>query len=148
MPNYQDKQCEGACERLGQECIRKDMFTLVASEYGAVPKEITGEIQYGDTGDPKVAQWKYYALDVQGGSRKVVLNATAEKMHPDFQRIEDISLEKMIDAIEQAFLQEFPCHMECDITICGYCGQQHEDKYIYDGGCELMPAEERGKGYE
>ena len=138
MPNYQDKYCEGACERLGHKCIRPDMFVLLASEYGAVPKEITGEFEYPvEDGYTAIHEWKYYALDVQGKDRQKALQATAEKMY--LSSPDHITLEEMILVVERIFLQEFPCHLECDITICGYCGNQHEDKYISAEGCELMP---------
>ena len=139
MPYYQDKLCEGACERLGHKCIRPDMFVLIASEYGAVPKEITGEYEYpaGD-GHTAIGKWKYYALDVQGDNRKEALQETAEEMH---QHLESEFLEESVSIVERYFLQEFPCHIECDIIICGYCGQQHEDHYIQDGLCQFTPDE-------
>jgi len=147
MPTYQDQQCEGVCERLGHKCLRPDMFVRLASEYGAVPKEITGEFEYPvEDGQTAIGKWKYYALDVQGEGRQKALQDTAAKMHQETPIYE--TLEETITVVEQAFLQEFPCHLECDITICGYCGNQHEDHLIFQGGCEFMPAEEWGKGYE
>jgi len=137
MPNYQDQFCEGACERLGHKCIRPDLFTLVASEFKAVPKLIAGETAYMDAaGDTQVGQWQFYALDVQGMDRDHALHETTKKMYGDLGTAD---FDKAKTIVERRFLQEFPCHLECDITICGYCGQQHEDRYIHDGYCELAP---------
>jgi hypothetical protein len=139
MPTYQDLYCEGACERLGHRCIKPDLFVRLAEEHEATPKQISGKFQYADeNGRSQVGRWKYHALDVQGEQRSDLLQQIADRLHEQAPEGLHETAETLLNVAEQSFLQEFPCHVECDITICGHCGRQHEDRGITPEGCPYM----------
>ena len=123
MPTYQNKPCEGTCERLGQRCQRATHYTEQAERFSAKPKQFTSTFKYNT---PAEVTWYFWGLGVPEKKEKSVCAAMAA-CSPE-----------LVDEAGQVWpywLKEFPCYLDCPITICGYCGKQHEKDLIREGYC-------------
>jgi hypothetical protein len=121
MPNYNGTFCTGACERLGHGCVRSRLFTACAAEFSATTIDRT-EIQV-DTDEqgyeyPTEHTTTVLAVPLE---RQDEVAATLRRTFPD----------QTPEQVINNWAGEFPCHIECDITICGVCGRQHEANQIF-----------------
>jgi hypothetical protein len=131
MPKYQNKPVEGACERLGKPCQRKEFFIAKAEEFGAQTKQYNSTFNYGKKNQ---TTWYFWGLNVPDSQQDRVFAelaaSTPELVNED-------------GSIYPYWLKEFPCFLGCEITICSYCGKQHEKRLIRTGYC--LYDEVRGK---
>lgn len=123
MPTYQNKPCEGTCERLGQPCQRAAHYTEQAERFSAKPKQFTSTFKYNT---PTEVTWYFWGLGVPEKKEGLVY-AEMAACSPE-----------LVDETGQVWpywLKEFPCYLDCPITICGYCGKQHNKNLMREGYC-------------
>jgi len=130
MPIYQDKECHGACENFGLPCVRPEHYVEVAERYNAQPVAPSGNLIV----DGRDVPWSYWTLNIQSDDRERALD---DLVAEDKRRSgENKYTDDEVRLWAQAWLKEAPCYF-CDVTICGYCGNQHERYMIHDGTCDV-----------
>lgn len=122
MPKYLDKNCVGACERVGYVCEAKQLYANLAEQYNAGVKQRTVRAE--------ASIWREWVLDVPEETRQEVIDLLE---YPHMRKSPAM------------WLEEFPCHSLCTLTPCAWCGTIHDERYIHEDYCELyqdMRAEE------
>lgn len=135
MPKYKGIECEGVCDRFGIKCANPDLYVEVATRYDAEPVRISGTMMI----EKRKVEWAYYGLNVQGDNRKVTVNELARLIKDEHPYM---GLGDRRELARKYYLSEFPCHLECTLTICGYCGQVHEQEMIHDETCDIIIAQD------
>ena len=124
MPFYNGVECVGACERAGYTCIEPSIFKKVARFYNA-----------------NIEMWEDNAEDSYG--RPFTIREWVLKI-PDDRREEAVKeLERSDVGLDPEFnpdfwLREIPCHTECPMIVCGYCGEVHHSRYTHEADCALI----------
>jgi hypothetical protein len=123
MPDYQNKPCEGTCERLGQPCKRAEHYTKQADRFSAKPKQFNSTFKYNT---PAEVTWYFWGLGIPEKKEGLVF---AEMATCSPELVDEHGV------IWPYWLKEFPCYLDCPITICSYCGEQHLKDLVREGYC-------------